>query len=351
MQLPMNPKFCEAGLCGYFPQMPYSYNAVEDARLKAEWANQYYQASIAYNDAVVSALRAMGFAVDVIGNACLPSAGCYGLALYGAVMKKNGKQMDTNIGFGTRFDSPQQEAEYLAMLFERNAISTQTEWQSGQGTSVYSGAQVSYTPSSGAGTTAGAGSNTSAGSTAGASSKAGAGTSDSGSSASTVSNKPLSASISAPDGYVVGRSWRITVTGPALQPVSVHAYQNGKDLGRTQYGRTDSNGVFDLSGSFTPGVEGGWVEYWYVGDSLAGVINFVVSPAATAPQPGESAANNVDSGSSLKTPSRESNQAEGIELETGGVRVAVGGIPSWIWLAAAAAGGYLLLNANAGGKR
>lgn len=271
MQVPMPPKFCEAGLCGYFPPPPVSLNPLESLQLTAEWSRQYYQASIAYADAVVSALSSMGFSVQILGSNCEPSAGCLGLASYSAIIRKNGKAMDTSIGSGIRHNSPSAEASEIAMIFDMYSA-PESSFRSGFNLDVL--APVPAPAPAPAPATSPASYLVPAPAPAPAPTPAPAPAP-----APAPVSKPLSVSIAVDGGnFAVGKSWKVTVTGPANQPVSVKAWQDGKDLGQTTYGTTSLDGVFELSGNFDSSTPGSWVQHWYVGSNYAGSLTFFIPP-------------------------------------------------------------------------
>jgi hypothetical protein len=86
--------------------------------------------------------------------------------------------------------------------------------------------------------------------------------------------------------FRVGDGWRLTVTGQAVAQVSATVTQNGRSLGTTIYGSTDSAGRFVLTGVMDASTVGTWSEVWTVGNRSAAPLGFVVSPAAaTVPAP------------------------------------------------------------------
>ncbi len=62
-----------------------------------------------------------------------------------------------------------------------------------------------------------------------------------------------------------GETFRLTITGPPYQTVSVQTWLNGARLADVNYGQTGADGVWMLTGFFTDGDRGAWVEQWYVG--------------------------------------------------------------------------------------
>ena len=92
--------------------------------------------------------------------------------------------------------------------------------------------------------------------------------------------------------FQAGDSWSLQITGTPNSPVTDTATQNGTSLGTTSYGSTDANGDLFLSGTFTSGTIGSWVETWSVGGLNAPPLSFSVSAAST------SSGSNGSSGSS-----------------------------------------------------
>jgi hypothetical protein len=325
----MQPNFCEAGLCGLrgaIPAMPFSYNPQEDYTLKQQWANTYYQQSVQFAQNVISEMRARGFSVNVGSSAdCLPAAGCIGLASYSGTISKNGQEMAVTLGNPVRFNSPSEEADYIASLFDQQAFASQLAQQQAQ-------QQVQQAQQQTASSTSTGSQFTSSSSTTASSS------------GSNTSSVPLSATITARDGYVVGRSWEVVVTGPPGQPVSVRAFQDDKDLGQTQYGVTAADGKFRMSGTFTSDTVGRWTEHWYVGDKLAGTVNFIVTKAAAAPQPGEMSTKREET-RDTGTTAGPGDTDPGIRLEN---RSSIS-IPGWMLLAGA--GVVALAMFSGGGKK
>jgi hypothetical protein len=112
----------------------------------------------------------------------------------------------------------------------------------------------------------------------------------------TVSITNTSNSGITPD-FIVGDAFTITIAGAAANSaVTVVSYQNG--VSNTNgvpfnVGTTNGSGGFTLGGTQTSGLAGTWVEYWYVGGTQVGVLNFdiidyptnlaLVSATAVAP--------------------------------------------------------------------
>jgi hypothetical protein len=97
-----------------------------------------------------------------------------------------------------------------------------------------------------------------------------------------------------------------------------------------------------MVGTFTSDTVGRWIEHWYVGDRLAGTVNFIVSKAAAAPQPGETAVTQDRPRGASDT---AVNTDSGIKLEN---RSSVS-IPGWMLLAGA--GVIALAMFSGGGKK
>jgi len=62
-----------------------------------------------------------------------------------------------------------------------------------------------------------------------------------------------------------GETFRLTITGPPYQTVSVQTWLNGARLADVNYGQTGADGTWTLIGYFTDGDRGSWVEQWFVG--------------------------------------------------------------------------------------
>jgi hypothetical protein len=65
--------------------------------------------------------------------------------------------------------------------------------------------------------------------------------------------------------FYPGHSFRLVITGPAYQTVSVQTWLNGVRLADVNYGQTGADGRWELTGFFTEEHRGAWVEVWYVG--------------------------------------------------------------------------------------
>lgn len=326
-------------LKGLIPAMPFDYNPWVDQQLKAQWASQYWQQALNYANSVVSELRAQGFDVQVFGYDCDLAAGCIGLPMLQSVIRKSGRSMDASIGNPVRFNSPQEEALYLANLFGMYA----TDSSSFQ--TPFNPLVLVPVPSSGTTSTSAPQTTTTTSTTPSATATSAPEPVTASPAPAATTDRPLAALIEAPNGYVVGRRWKITITGPANQPVSNKAYQDNKDHGSTTYGSTNSSGVFTLEGAFSSDSAGAWVQQWYVGDRFAGLLTFNVSQAASAPQPGEIQTSSAAS----STQSAGTNSGPEVEFGTGGINLRVGSIPPWVWLGAIGIAGYALL--SGGGRK
>lgn len=138
--------------------------------------------------------------------------------------------------------------------------------------------------------------------------------------------------------FRVGDKFRAIVNGSALMNVTVSAVHDGRSLGSTIYGQTDSAGRFTLSGVFSPSDAGQWQETWQVGH-LSRPLSFIIAPSSstdtpaaaitTAPPPPGPTAGYLD------------------EARTFLTRPLFDGVQVWMLALGLAAGGLLL----AGGRR
>jgi len=326
-------------LSGLIPTAPYDpTNPLRDLELKRQWAAQYWQQAMDFANSVVGALQGMGFTVNVLGNSCDPAAGCIGLPQLQAILIKGGRSMDASIGNPVRFNSPQEEASYIASLFDMYAVSS-AAFVSGTNTSVLTSSQPLtqqqvYQQQQQA-------LQQSAPSVSQQLQQVQSTTSYNPPPLNTV----RSAVLLAPQGYTVGSPWRIVVMGPPDRPVSVAASQNGRSLGETTYGRTDSGGRFEMAGNFAPGTEGTWQQIWKVGGEVVGTVNFTVLPAPGPSTPsGQTPSQQaggmpgtqsiVSVGTPASTPSGISHAA--VEPEAWYKQV-----PAWAWGIAALAGLFI----------
>jgi hypothetical protein len=285
--------------------------------VNAQWQQQNWDMSVQFANDVVAELQRMGYTVGGLREECLPQAGCTGLYMLGGWIEKDGYRMESSFGNPLRYSSPLSEANSIASVHTSQLNAQRYAGSGSTGSSSSSSGTASSPFTSSSSTTAV-------------------------SSGSNTSSVPLSATITARDGYVVGRSWEVVVTGPPGQPVSVRAYQDDKDLGQTQYGVIAADGKFRMSGTFTSDTVGRWTEHWYVGDKLAGTVNFVVTKAAAAPQPGETA---VTQDRPRGASDSNVNTDSGIKLEN---RSSIS-IPGWMLLAGA--GVVALAMFSGGGKK
>jgi hypothetical protein len=140
-----------------------------------------------------------------------------------------------------------------------------------------------------------------------------------------------------------GDTFLVEVTGPPNQPVTVRATQNGKDLGETAYGSTDSSGRFRLTGSLTDAHTGNWVEVWSVGGRPAPGVSFSVGPAVSSTvssgdkASGDKASEGGDRGDAGATTGGSGGGAGG-----GSGAGFLSGVNPWV-LVAVAAGAFLLV--------
>jgi len=159
-----------------------------------------------------------------------------------------------------------------------------------------------------------------------------------------------SASLIAPQGTQVGSPWTIVVMGPPGSPVSVAAWQDGQSLGETTYGRTDAQGKFTLSGTFTPETVGTWTEIWKVAGQAVGTITFTVMPAQVNSSPTTSTAQPSAASTSPPTPAPARTVSVGVPsvasprpataapapAEPATISTWYKSVPTWAWVAAGA---------------
>jgi len=254
-------------LRGLVPPAPYdSTDPLRDLELKRQWAAQYRDVALQFANQVVSALQARGFNVQILGETGSPGAGYVGLPQYAAILRQGGKAMDATIGNPVRFNSPADEAQELASLF--SIYATDAQASTGFNTSVL--APVTSPPPPPPPTTP-----PSSGTTQTFSAPAGP-------------SYVRSASIVAPNGFQAGAPWTIVVSGQPNRPVSIAARKDGRDLGETTYGSTDSQGQFQMKGTFTEDTVGQWSETVKVGGEIVGSLQFTVLPAPVAGPPASS---------------------------------------------------------------
>jgi len=254
-------------LRGLVPPAPYdSTDPLRDLELKRQWAAQYSDVALQFANQVVSALQARGFTVQILGETGSAQAGYIGLPQYAAILRQGTKAMDATIGNPVRFNSPADEAQELASLF--SIYATDAQASTGFNTSVL--APVTSPPPPPPPTTP-----PSSGTTQTFSAPAGP-------------SYVRSASIIAPSGFQVGMPWTIVVSGQPNKPVSIAARKDGRDLGETSYGNTDSQGQFQMRGTFTEDTVGQWSETVKVGGETVGSLQFTVLPAPVAGPPASS---------------------------------------------------------------
>jgi len=251
-------------LRGLVPPAPFdSTNPLRDLELKRQWASQYRDVALQFANQVVSALQARGFNVQILGETGSPGAGYVGLPQYAAILRQGGKAMDATIGNPVRFNSPADEAQELTYLFSIYA----TDAQASTGFNVSVLAPVTSPPPP---------------------PPSGSSTPNVGTQPSTTQPGPSyvrSASIIAPSGFQVGMPWTIVVSGQPNRPVSIAARKDGRDLGETTYGNTDSQGQFQMRGTFSEDTVGQWSETVKVGGESVGSLQFTVLPAPVSEAP------------------------------------------------------------------
>jgi len=112
-----------------------------------------------------------------------------------------------------------------------------------------------------------------------------------------------------PSGYGVGDTWSMQISGATPNsPVTISASQNGQSMGTSNFGSTDANGNWSLSGQFGAGNVGIWVESIMVGGSVVGSLNFTVTQVTTPAQtiaanPTGGSTNTTNTGAAVVTPS------------------------------------------------
>jgi len=65
--------------------------------------------------------------------------------------------------------------------------------------------------------------------------------------------------------FYPGHSFRLKITGPPYQTVSVQTWVNGVRWADVNYGQSGADGIWFLTGFFTEEHRGAWIEVWYVG--------------------------------------------------------------------------------------
>jgi hypothetical protein len=125
----------------------------------------------------------------------------------------------------------------------------------------------------------------------------------------------------------VGDTWLVSITGATPNaPVTVNA-----GGATTQMGTTDANGNFSLSGTARTADIGSWNELWSVGNLNSGAFQFTVSaPAAGAATGGAAAGSPAAAGTITGSAAVASSTTMigGFDFSS---------IPTWAWLAGAAA--------------
>lgn len=82
-------------------------------------------------------------------------------------------------------------------------------------------------------------------------------------------------------GLRVGDAWTLRVSGSPNSAVTGAARQDGRDMGSTGYGSTDSQGLLVIRGTMGAEHVGTWVEKWTV-NGMTADLTFTVQPAATS---------------------------------------------------------------------
>jgi hypothetical protein len=81
-------------------------------------------------------------------------------------------------------------------------------------------------------------------------------------------------------GLAVGDSWKVTVTGPPNQPVTLSGITNGAPWGPSNQGQTDAGGNFSSTGTLPAGSAGVYLEIWYASGIPANpTLAFTISPS------------------------------------------------------------------------
>jgi MYXO-CTERM domain-containing protein len=246
-------------LRGLVPPAPYdSTDPLRDLELKRQWAAQYRDVALQFANQVVSALQARGFTVQILGETGSPGAGYVGLPQYAAILRQGGKAMDATIGNPVRFNSPADEAQELASLF--SIYATDAQASTGFNTSVL---------------------------------------------APVTSPPPPPPSIrNHPNLLCAGRALlrpqrehhraqrlpgRHAVDdrrlGPAESPGLDCSPERRPRPGRNHYGNTDSQGQFQMRGTFTEDTVGQWSETVKVGGETVGSLQFTVLPPPVSGTP------------------------------------------------------------------
>ncbi|MFZ1009332.1 MAG: hypothetical protein WAN65_20995, partial [Candidatus Sulfotelmatobacter sp.] len=70
------------------------------------------------------------------------------------------------------------------------------------------------------------------------------------------------------------------VTAAPGQDVSGDGIFNGVDLGTTDFGTTQANGIFMLRGVMAPDAVGSWLQIWYVDGEIVQTFSFIVGPGS-----------------------------------------------------------------------
>lgn len=96
----------------------------------------------------------------------------------------------------------------------------------------------------------------------------------------------------------VGDTWSVTVHGAANSPVTATVQQSGQSASSSNFGSTDSNGNFSLSGTADSSTVGSWTETWAVAGVNASPFTFTVSAVS-----GQGSGSGSGSSATSQTPS------------------------------------------------
>lgn len=151
--------------------------------------------------------------------------------------------------------------------------------------------------------------------------------------------------------FQVGDNFKLTISGASPnQPLYVSGSQGGQSFGPSQQGQTDASGTFSLAGVMTADSLGQWIEVWAVGSptNTTGTVSFQVVSSADTTTSGEAAGTTTGSGDSSNSTGAEvvggsaldqiiSALPASLQPIAQSIANTVTGIPTWGWIAAAAA--------------
>ena len=144
--------------------------------------------------------------------------------------------------------------------------------------------------------------------------------------------------------FEVGDSFRLVLTGAPGAPVADTATQNGKSLGTTTYGVTDSNGQKVIDGQMASPHVGAWREMWTVGAQSAPVISFTVS----VPSGGGGGGQSGGGGGPAAAQTGTASQPSWTDFLTSTFPF---GVPLWAVGAGAIGVGMLFFSGGGGGRK